>query len=99
MVWPFKGKIGSLTYKQVTQFLTSEGFNMEPKGSTAHEQWIKISADGKSKKKVTVDKHIAPFSVTLIKLMAQQAGYSAREFYALCSGKSAKNEITATATD
>lgn len=92
MVWPFKGKIRTLTYKEVSKFLISDGFIMEPKGSTAHEQWVKIDNRG-IKRKVTVDKHLAPFAESLIKLMAEQAGYSAREFYALCSGFTDRDEI------
>ena len=88
MVWPFTGKIGSLTYTEVTSFLIDIGYQMKKKKSTAHEQWERRGDDGTLLNKVTVDKHQQPFSVSLIRLMASQAGYNAREFYALCSKKS-----------
>ena len=38
-------------------------------------------------RKVTVDKHIAPFSEFLVKSMAKQAGVSVKEFCRLCKDK------------
>lgn len=93
MVWPFTGKIGSLTYSEVTSFLIDMGYQMKKKKSTAHEQWEKRNDAGHLLGKVTVDKHQQPFSVSLIKLMASQAGYNARDFYALCSKKSTVEEM------
>lgn len=82
----FNGRIGTLTYKQVTSFLKSQGFEPRAKGATAHEHWERIDPV-KGKLKVTVDKHVAPFKKTLIKSMASQAGYSSvKEFYGLCAG-------------
>ncbi|MEI7997727.1 MAG: type II toxin-antitoxin system HicA family toxin [Methylococcaceae bacterium] len=54
------------------------GFAFETqKGS--HEQWVLIK--DKRKYKVTVDCPKAPFSQTLIKSMAEQAGVKKKDFY------------------
>jgi YcfA-like protein. len=78
----FSKKLTPLTYKEVTEALECLGFELQPKKGTAHEQWVMISK--KKKYKVTVDKHESPFTVTLIKSMANQAGMNHREFHTLC---------------
>lgn len=78
-------RITPLTYKEVTRALRRLGFEMKPKGSTAHEQWIRVDQQGKYV--VTVDKHVAPFDKVLIKAMAKQAGMTAREFFRECKRK------------
>lgn len=79
----FGKRITPLSYKEVTRALKTLGFVPQPSKGTAHEQWVMTSS--KKKYKVTVDKHIAPFSVTLIKSMATQAGMEVHEFHTLCT--------------
>ncbi len=78
-------RITPLTYKEVSRALKRLGFTMKPKGSTAHEQWIRVDERGKFV--VTVDKHISPFDKALIKSMARQAGLSTKEFFKECKAK------------
>jgi predicted RNA binding protein YcfA (HicA-like mRNA interferase family) len=72
-----------LSYNEVITGLEKLGFSKRKNKSTAHEQWV---ADDPFRK-VTVDKHIAPFSAELVKSMAKQAGISDREFCRLCKDK------------
>lgn len=76
-------KIPELTYKEVITGLKKLGFYQRKNKSTSHEQWVCDIPF----RKVTVDKHIAPFSVILVKSMAKQAGVSTREFCRLCKDK------------
>jgi predicted RNA binding protein YcfA (HicA-like mRNA interferase family) len=76
-------KIPELTYKEVVTGLKKLGFQLQPKKSTAHEQWI---ADA-PKRRVTVDKHQAPFNLFLVKSMADQADVPVREFCRYCKDK------------
>ncbi|TQQ58976.1 type II toxin-antitoxin system HicA family toxin [Vibrio cholerae] len=76
-------KIPHLTYKEVVLGLKKLGFTKRKNKSTAHEQWV---ADDPFRK-VTVDKHIAPFGKDLVKSMANQAQVSVREFCKLCKEK------------
>jgi hypothetical protein len=66
------------SYKDVTRVLKKMGFELMPKTATAHEKW-KCHHSGKMWV-VTVDKHIAPFDVQLMKFMINQSGFSRREW-------------------
>ena len=79
----FFNKIPQLTYKEVITGLKKLGFQKQPNKSTAHQQWV---ADNPFRK-VTVDKHIAPFDVRLVKSMANQAGINVKEFCRYCKDK------------
>jgi len=79
----FFRKIPQLTYREVVTGLKKLGFAQRKNKSTAHEQWV---ADNPFRK-VTVDKHIAPFSITLVHSMAKQADVSTKEFCRLCKDK------------
>ncbi|WP_394239845.1 type II toxin-antitoxin system HicA family toxin [Vibrio astriarenae] len=79
----FFKKLPQLKYDEVVRGLKKLGFTQRPQKSTAHEQWV---ADDPFRK-VTVDKHLAPFSVQLVKSMAKQAQVPAREFCRLCKDK------------
>ncbi len=79
----FFQKIPELTYKEVTTGLKKLGFYQRPNKSTAHEQWVTDDP----LRKVTVDKHSAPFDRFLVKSMAKQAGLSVREFCIYCKDK------------
>lgn len=76
-------RLPQLSYDEVVRGLKKLGFTKRKNKSTAHEQWV---ADNPFRK-VTVDKHTAPFSVYLIKSMAKQANISAKEFCFLCKDK------------
>ncbi|MDR1842303.1 MAG: type II toxin-antitoxin system HicA family toxin [Citrobacter amalonaticus] len=78
----FGKRITPITYKEVVTALRSLGFEMVPKKATAHEKWV-LEANGR-RRVVIVDKHIAPFDKRLIKLMAQEAGMSTKDFHQLC---------------
>ena len=79
----FNQKIPQLTYKEVITGLKKLGFAKQANKSTAHEQWV---ADNPFRK-VTVDKHIAPFDAYLVKSMAKQAGLNVKEFCQYCKDK------------
>ena len=67
-----------ITCKELKAILAYMGFAFDTqKGS--HEQWVLIK--DKRKYKVTVDCPKAPFSQTLIKSMAEQAGVRKKDFY------------------
>ncbi|MCK9394340.1 MAG: type II toxin-antitoxin system HicA family toxin [Methylobacter sp.] len=72
------GEQPPITCKELKLILTYLGFAFETQRGS-HEQWVLIK-DGK-KYKVTVDCPKAPFSQTLIKSMAAQAGKNKRDFY------------------
>jgi len=72
------GHYPPLTYHQVIQILKNLGFSPRPQKSTSHEQWVKDNPFHK----VTVDRHLAPFSQDLITFMARQAGVTKKQFYA-----------------
>lgn len=80
----FGRRLTPLTYKEVITALRVRGFVMSPKTATAHEKWILQTESHRYV--VTVDKHIAPFDVRLIKSMTIQAGLTPRKFHALCKG-------------
>lgn len=72
------GEYPPITCKELKAILAYMGFAFDTqKGS--HEQWVLIK--DKRKYKVTVDCPKAPFSQTLIKSMAEQAGVKKKEFY------------------
>lgn len=87
----FTKKLTPLKYTEVIYGLKVLGFEMKPKTGTSHEQWIKKT--DAYKWVVTVDKHHAPFSRDLIKLMANQAGLDARKFHALCRGSASVDDV------
>jgi predicted RNA binding protein YcfA (HicA-like mRNA interferase family) len=71
-----------LTYKDVETGLKNLGFVLQPQKASGHEQWEKELQS--TKFKVTVSKHLAPFSIRLVGYMARQAGVSKKEFYKAC---------------
>ncbi|MGZ5052335.1 MAG: type II toxin-antitoxin system HicA family toxin [Methylobacter sp.] len=72
------GEYPPITCKELKAILAYLGFSFDTqKGS--HEHWILIK--DKRKYKVTVDCPKAPFSQTLIKSMAEQAGVKKKDFY------------------
>ncbi len=73
------GENPPLTCKDVKHILTHLGFSPRPQKGTSHEQWVKVE-NGRLYK-VTVDCPKAPFSQTLIKSMAEQAGLKKKDFY------------------
>lgn len=79
----FFKKVPQLKYAEVVSGLKKLGFEKRKNKSTAHEQWV----CGNPFRKVTVDKHMAPFSVELVKSMANQANVSVKEFCRLCKDK------------
>jgi predicted RNA binding protein YcfA (HicA-like mRNA interferase family) len=73
------GEYPPLTCKDVKRILAYLGFVARPTKGTSHEQWVK-EENGRLYK-VTVDCPKAPFSQTLIKSMAEQAGVKKKDFY------------------
>lgn len=73
------GEYPPLTCKDVKRILAYLGFISRPTKGTSHEQWVK-EENGRLYK-VTVDCPNAPFSQTLIKSMAEQAGVKKKDFY------------------
>ena len=72
------GEYPPITCKELKAILAYMGFAFDTqKGS--HEQWVLIK--DKRRYKVTVDCPKAPFSQTLIKSMAEQAGVKKKDFY------------------
>lgn len=68
-----------MTSKEVEAGLAAAGFVRQKQTATSHVKWVR------DKNTVTVDAHLSPFSIILIKSMACQAGVSVKEFYAMCS--------------
>ena len=75
------GDYPPLTCKDVKRVLAYLGFVARPQKGTSHEQWVKV--EGGKILKVTVDCPKAPFSQTLIKSMAEQAGKTKKDFYCI----------------
>ncbi|MGR9106820.1 MAG: type II toxin-antitoxin system HicA family toxin [Gammaproteobacteria bacterium] len=73
------GEYPPLTCKDIKKILKYLGFVARPSKGTSHEQWVK-KEKGRLYK-VTVDCPKAPFSHTLIKGMAEQAGVKKADFY------------------
>lgn len=73
------GEYPPLTCKDIKKILSFLGFISRPTKGTSHEQWVKEK--GGKLFKVTVDCPKAPFSQTLIKSMAEQAGVNKKDFY------------------
>ena len=65
--------------KDAKKILAYPGFIARPIKGISHEQWVK-EEKGRLYK-VTVDYPKAPFSQTLIKSMAEQAGLQKKDFY------------------
>jgi predicted RNA binding protein YcfA (HicA-like mRNA interferase family) len=74
------GEYPPITCKELKAILAYLGFCADTQRGS-HEQWILIK-QGK-KYKVTVDCPKSPFSQTLIKSMAAQAGKTRKDFYAI----------------
>jgi len=75
------GEFPPLTCKEIKLILTYLNFTPRPRKGTSYEQWIK-EENGRFYK-VTVDCPKAPFSQTLIKSMAEQAGKTKKDFYVI----------------
>lgn len=73
------GEHPPLTCKDVKKIPAYLGFVARPQKGTSHEQWFK-EEKGRFYK-VTVDCPKSPFSQTLIKSMAAQAGVTKKDFY------------------
>jgi predicted RNA binding protein YcfA (HicA-like mRNA interferase family) len=73
------GEFPPLTCKDIKAIPAYLGFAARPRKGTSHEQWVKVE-NGRLYK-VTVDCPKAPFSQTLIKSMAEQAGVKKKDFY------------------
>ncbi|MBE9142521.1 type II toxin-antitoxin system HicA family toxin [Planktothrix mougeotii] len=86
----FFTKFAPPTCKQVKTALKNMGFEPQKQDGTSHEQWKKI-VNGKLYK-VTVDCPKAPFSKTLVKSMASQAGVSKKVFLEYCFDKKLKDD-------
>jgi hypothetical protein len=67
-----------LTAKEVRTIAKNLGFAYR-NTEGGHEHWIR--REPLPFRKMTIDSHLAPFSQTLIRYMAMQAGVSVREFY------------------
>ena len=67
-----------LTAREVRQILVSLGF-VHRTTTGGHEQWVR--ADPAPFRKVTLSAHLQPFTDTLVRYMANQAGVSVRAFY------------------
>jgi predicted RNA binding protein YcfA (HicA-like mRNA interferase family) len=76
----FFKKVPELTYREVVKGLKSLNFKKQKNKSTAHEQWETENPF----RKVTVDKHLSPFSRKLVHAMAKQAEVDVREFCRRC---------------
>jgi predicted RNA binding protein YcfA (HicA-like mRNA interferase family) len=75
------GEYPPITCKELKLILAYLGFVSQKRTASSHEQWIK-DENGR-RYKVTVDCPKAPFSQQLIKIMAQQAGVTKKDFYAI----------------
>jgi predicted RNA binding protein YcfA (HicA-like mRNA interferase family) len=72
------GEQPPITCKDLKAILTYLGFTFDTQRGS-HEQWVLIKNNRKYK--VTVDCPKSPFSPTLIKNMAAQAGVTKKDFY------------------
>lgn len=68
-----------LTAKEVRRIAKNLGFKHK-NTEGGHENWERDQPP--PYRKMTIDSHLEPFSHTLIKYMAMQAGVSVKEFYA-----------------
>lgn len=66
------------------------GFTEYPQKGTSHQHWKKVV--NSKLFKVTVDCPKAPFSKTLVKSMAEQAGVSVSVFLEYCNNKKKKDD-------
>jgi Predicted periplasmic or secreted lipoprotein len=69
-----------VTYRDFVRVLAHLGFQQRSSAGGSHEQWVH---DGPPFRKVTVDKHHAPFHRTLLKLMLAQAQLSKDRFFSI----------------
>lgn len=76
--------------KQVKTALKNMGFETQKQDGTSHQHWKKV-VNGKLYK-VTVDCPKAPFSETLVKSMAAQAGVSKKVFLQYCFDKKLRDD-------
>ena len=67
-----------LTAKEVRTIAKNLGFKFR-NSEGGHEQWVRD--DPPPFRKLTIDSHIAPFSHTLVRYMASQAGETVKSFY------------------
>ena len=67
-----------LTAREVRQILANLGF-VHRTTTGGHEQWVR--AEPEPFRKVTLSAHLQPFTDTLVRYMASQAGVSVRAFY------------------
>lgn len=72
------GHYPPITCKELKAILQSLGFTHQSTHGS-HEQWTKVEQGRKYK--VTVDCPKSPFTQTLIKSMASQAGVTKKDFY------------------
>jgi len=72
------GQHPPITCKELKAILRVLGFT-HASSTGSHEQWTKVERGRKYK--VTVDCPKAPFTQTLIKSMAEQAGVTKMDFY------------------
>jgi len=86
----FFTKFAPPTCKQVKTALKNMGFEPQKQDRTSHEHWKKV-VKGKLYK-VTVDCPKAPFSETLVKSMAAQAGVSKKIFLQYCFDKKSRDD-------
>lgn len=72
-----------LTAREVRRILANLGFaHRTTEGG--HEQWVRT--EPAPFRKVTLSAHLQPFTDTLVRYMAAQAGVTVREFYAALTG-------------
>ncbi len=76
------GQHPPITCRELKAILKALGFSLETTVGS-HEQWTKV--EGGRKYKVTVDCPKSPFTQTLIKSMAAQAGVTKKDFYKILS--------------
>jgi len=78
------GKRPPLKHKDAVKGLIALGFNKRKSKATSHEQWIK---EGNPRLKVTLDKHLSPYTRTLLASIIKQSGVSKEKFYEKCFPK------------
>jgi len=85
------GKLPPVKHKDVKACLIRLGFEKRKTKGTSHEHYV-AHINGKFHK-VTLDGHLSPYSINLIKSMANQAGFSNhREFVSYCVDKQFKSK-------
>lgn len=78
-----------LKVKDVERGLAALGFEKLPTTATSHAKWQRKGFIGRKNKPhkwvVTVDAHLSPFHIKLIKSMAKQAGLSEKQLREICT--------------